>query len=192
MVEPERAPRPATILARHQITQGQGPFDMSKLLLNEYPLIILPTLAKEIGLNEAIVLQQVHYWIVTSGTRRGKHLWTYNSYEEWRRQFPFWSVSTVKRAIRSLEKDHGLLISEQHSRWNRTKWYRIDRKKLREIERLVNLAPSKGQPSRNRRSKMSRSNTETRTETSTERRGDNFENLGDILKRLQGGQDERP
>ena len=30
---------------------------MSKLLLNEQPMMVIPTLAKMIGLNEAIVLQ---------------------------------------------------------------------------------------------------------------------------------------
>lgn len=157
---------------------------MSKLLLNEYPLIVLPTLAEAIGLNEAIVLQQVHYWIVTAGKKRARHLWTYNTYKDWRKQFPFWSVSTVKRTIRSLEKQ-GLLVSEQYSPWIRTKWYRINRQKLLEIERVAKLASSRDQPPRNKRSKVSQSNTETRTETSTERRGGSFENLGDILRKVQ-------
>ena len=32
------------------------------VLYDRYPLIINPTLAELIGLNEAIVLQQIHYW----------------------------------------------------------------------------------------------------------------------------------
>lgn len=36
---------------------------MSKLLIDDYPIQVLPKLAKEIGLNEAIFLQQVHYWL---------------------------------------------------------------------------------------------------------------------------------
>ena len=36
---------------------------MSNLLINESPLQVLPTLATYIGLNEAIFLQQVHYWL---------------------------------------------------------------------------------------------------------------------------------
>jgi len=36
---------------------------MSKLLIDEYPLQVLPSLAVIYGLNEAIILQQVHYWI---------------------------------------------------------------------------------------------------------------------------------
>ena len=35
---------------------------MSKLLISENLVMIIPTLAVKIGLNEAIVLQQIHYW----------------------------------------------------------------------------------------------------------------------------------
>ena len=35
----------------------------SKLLIDEPPLQVLPSLALKIGLNEAIILQQVHYWL---------------------------------------------------------------------------------------------------------------------------------
>ena len=42
---------------------------MSKLLIQENPMMILPSLAEKIGLNQAIVIQQFHYWLVSS-----KHL----------------------------------------------------------------------------------------------------------------------
>ena len=35
----------------------------SPLLINEHPLMVLPSLATAVGLNQAIVLQQVHYWL---------------------------------------------------------------------------------------------------------------------------------
>jgi hypothetical protein len=35
---------------------------MSKLLLDEQPLLIMPKLATKIGLNESIIVQQIHYW----------------------------------------------------------------------------------------------------------------------------------
>jgi len=34
---------------------------MSNLLIQEVPLMVLPTLATKIGLNEAMFLQQLHY-----------------------------------------------------------------------------------------------------------------------------------
>ena len=36
---------------------------MSNLLLNEVPLMCQPSLATKIGLNEAIFIQQLHYWL---------------------------------------------------------------------------------------------------------------------------------
>ena len=42
---------------------------MKTVLLDEAPLLILPPLAMAVGSNEAIMLQQVHYWLAL----RGKH-----------------------------------------------------------------------------------------------------------------------
>ncbi|MDQ1000403.1 hypothetical protein QFZ28_000803 [Neobacillus niacini] len=39
---------------------------MSTLLINEAPLMIVPSLAVKIGMNEAVVLQQIHYWLSIS------------------------------------------------------------------------------------------------------------------------------
>ncbi|WP_411255314.1 hypothetical protein [Neobacillus niacini] len=84
---------------------------MSKLLINESPVMIIPSLAVKIGVNEAVVLQQIHYWLrISKHTIEGR-TWVYNTYEEWQKQLPFWSVSTIKRTIRSLEM-LGLLLSE--------------------------------------------------------------------------------
>ena len=41
----------------------QEEIDMSRLLLEDEPLVVLPKLATVIGLNEAIILQQLHYWL---------------------------------------------------------------------------------------------------------------------------------
>ncbi|ETI69900.1 conserved phage C-terminal domain-containing protein [Neobacillus vireti] len=108
---------------------------MSRLLINESPVMIIPSLAAKIGLNEAVVLQQIHYWLGISKHKIEGRTWVYNTYEEWQKQLPFWSVSTIKRAIRSLEM-LGLLLSEN---WNqmkmdKTKWYSIAYEKLQEFE----------------------------------------------------------
>ena len=64
---------------------------MSKLLLDENPLMIMPQLAVKIGLNESIVLQQIHYWLEINRkadkNKRDGFYWTYNSYKEWQKQF---------------------------------------------------------------------------------------------------------
>jgi hypothetical protein len=106
---------------------------MFKLLLDEPPLVVLPSLAKRIGLNEAIVLQQVHYWLVslretkrTESFKEGRW-WIYHSYAQWAETFPFWSEVTIKRTFLDLEK-RGLLLSAQlaDDPRDRRKWYTID------------------------------------------------------------------
>ncbi len=112
---------------------------MENLLLNEYPLIVLPGLAKRIGLNEAIVLQQIHYWVKQNERANRNHkdsyYWTYNTYEEWQEQFPFWSTRTIQRATRSL-REKGLIITGSYNKMgnDNTNWYRIDYGKLVSIE----------------------------------------------------------
>jgi len=103
-------------------------------LLDEYPLIILPSIAVVVGLNEAIILQQIHYWIQHNSksshadlTFRLGHQWTYNTLKAWMDQFPFWSLNTIRRAITSLE-NAGIVVSAQlaDDPRDRTVWYRID------------------------------------------------------------------
>ncbi|MED3717323.1 DnaD domain protein [Geobacillus thermodenitrificans] len=107
---------------------------MSKLLLDEKPLVILPSLAKEIGLNEAIILQQFHYWLQESNNERDGQRWIYNTYEDWQKQFPFWSVTTIRRTIKKLE-NQGIIVSDNLNsmKIDKTKWYRIDYERLEEI-----------------------------------------------------------
>ena len=109
----------------------QAGVKMNNLLINEYPLMVLPGLAKKIGLNEAIILQQVHYWLKTSAKQRDGKTWTYNTYQDWQKQFPFWSERTIRRTIKNLE-DEGYLISGNYNKlaYDKTKWYTIDYEKL--------------------------------------------------------------
>lgn len=108
---------------------------MSKLLIQESPLTFQPSLAVAIGLNEAIVLQQIHYWISNArnkGYEQDGYKWVYNTYVDWKTEnFPFWSENTIQRIFTSLE-DKGLVISIQpmKGKYDRTKYYRIDYPKL--------------------------------------------------------------
>lgn len=70
-------------------------------------LVVNLSLAQEIGLNEAIVLNQIHYW-----QKKCKHKWIYNSYEDWKKQFCFWSNRTIQRIFLSLEQK-GLIESKR-------------------------------------------------------------------------------
>lgn len=98
-------------------------------LLDDPPLLVLPRLAVLVGLNEAIVLQQVHYWLGRASQKGRNRLngftWVYNSYEEWQTNFPWWSVRTIRRTVISLEAT-GILVARQLNGSDRRKWYRID------------------------------------------------------------------
>lgn len=108
---------------------------MSDLLIDESPVLVIPSLAVKIGLNEAMVLQQIHYWAKKKKTAREGFYWVYNSYEAWQEQFPFFSKSTIGRTIRSLEK-LDLLITGNFNKlsFDKTKWYRINYNKLDEYK----------------------------------------------------------
>ncbi|HGO3331226.1 TPA: DnaD domain protein [Staphylococcus aureus] len=100
---------------------------MNKLLIDDYPIQVLPKLAELIGLNEAIVLQQIHYWLNNSKHKYDGKTWIFNSYPEWQKQFPFWSLITIKRTIYSLEKQNLLLIGNySKAKFDKTKWYTIN------------------------------------------------------------------
>lgn len=99
----------------------------SKLLIDDYPIQVLPKLATEIGLNEAIILQQIHYWLNQSSHNHDGKKWIYNTYDDWNKQFPFWSVMTIRRAINSLEKQNLILIANYNKAgFDKTRWYSIN------------------------------------------------------------------
>lgn len=111
---------------------------MSKLLFNVHPLVIDKELATLIGLNETIILQQIHYWIEinrkASVNFYEEKYWTYNTIAEWREHFPFWSFDTVKRTLTRLRK-LGLIITGNFNKlsMDRTLWYSIDYEKLNKL-----------------------------------------------------------
>ena len=74
---------------------------MATLLMDEYPLMVSPWLAKEIGLNEAIFLQQLRFWESKNMGRVDEdgRRWIYNSIPAWLQQFPFLSERTLKRVV---------------------------------------------------------------------------------------------
>lgn len=110
---------------------------MNRLLINEPPLVVLPSLAKLIGLNEAIFLQQLHYWLQTSKNERDGRKWVYNTFEDWQKQMSFWSVVTIKRIVKSLRDGNLVITTAEHNTMqiDRTLWYTINYEALNELER---------------------------------------------------------
>nr|WP_054549350.1 conserved phage C-terminal domain-containing protein [Lysinibacillus sphaericus] len=102
------------------------------LLINEPPLQVLPSLAVKVGLNEAIILQQLHFKSLISAHIHDGHKWVFNSYQQWQNEFPFWSEKTIKRAIRKLEDDGYIFSTDEFNKYkiDKTKWYRLNYTKL--------------------------------------------------------------
>lgn len=104
---------------------------MTKLLIDEPPLQVLPSLAILIGLNEAIILQQIHYWLKTPNVGRivDGRKWIFNSVRQWKEtNFPFWSEATIRRAITNLIKA-GIIETRSDLNkkgFDKTLWYAIN------------------------------------------------------------------
>lgn len=106
---------------------------MSKKIIDERAILLLPSLAVKIGLNNAIFIQQLHFWLDVAtelgyGVQHEGETWVYKTAEEWKnKDFPFWSVPTIRRIINDL---HGKgIIKSQYlndDKWNRTLYYRVD------------------------------------------------------------------
>lgn len=103
-------------------------------LLSEAPMLVYPTLAKLLGINKSIMLQQLHFLLNTTKTAKNKYnfidgrWWVYNSYPEWQRDYFVWlGESTIKRFFLELE-DAGIVRSRQGVKNpnDRRKWYTID------------------------------------------------------------------
>jgi len=110
----------------------------SKLLIPEPPLQVIPSLATILGVNQAIILQQIHYWLLSSEHEIDGEKWIYNSYQQWASQFTWLKPRAIQKHILQLEKA-GFLISDKHNtmKRDRTKWYRIDYERLNlECEKL--------------------------------------------------------
>lgn len=128
---------------------------MYNSVLDERLLAFNPTLASIIGLNESIVLHQIHYWLNNIEKSENEEykmyhhhcgrFWVYNTFEQWHNQFPYISIRTLKTTFKNLE-DCGLLITGNFNKmgYDRTKWYSIDYNALETLENThsANIAQS--------------------------------------------------
>lgn len=112
---------------------------VQELLFNDQPVVINRKLAKCLGLKEAVIFQQIHYWLEinkrTKNNFKENKYWTYNSVKAWHEnEFDFLSLRTVERTLQKLEKD-GLLESKVFNKMagDKTKWYTINYDKLLEV-----------------------------------------------------------
>lgn len=98
------------------------------LIEGDRPLIVLPELVKVVGLEPAIILQQLH-WLLRDN-RNGKMIdgrrWVFNTYEGWQKYFPWISVRSLRRYFLSLEKEKFLLSCQPEGTMSRRKYYRVN------------------------------------------------------------------
>ncbi len=98
-------------------------------------LAINPDLAKEIGIDNAHLISQIHYWLqnnqagyIFEGVK-----WIYNGYKAWAEQLCWLSEYQIGRLIRKLE-DQGFIITDNfhHNTRDRRKWYCLNYQLLKE------------------------------------------------------------
>lgn len=84
--------------------------------------------AEEFGLEEAIMLYNIKYWITLNKANNTNfndgRTWTYNSVSAFKKLFPFWSERQIGRILKSLIEKH-ILITGNYNKiaYDRTLWY---------------------------------------------------------------------
>lgn len=105
-------------------------------LLAKTPLSIKKEIENEIGLNGAVILQKLHFWLEKNKKEQRNYIdgkfWTYNSIRAWQEDYFYYlSFSTVKRAFAKLEKAEYIISANfNKDTRDRTKWYTINYDKL--------------------------------------------------------------
>lgn len=106
---------------------------------NVSPMVVYPQLAKLIGLNEAIIIQQIHirhfndipgYWVI-----RPYHVWQSDV-------LMFMSIGAIKRAFAKLKALNLIYVKAYTSDYAVTNAYRVNYLKLAEILQLP-ISPPK-------------------------------------------------
>ena len=97
-------------------------------------------LAKEYGIEEAILLHHFYYWIAKNAANN-RHFhdglyWTYNSKKAYAEIFPYINETKIARVIKHLE-ELGFIAKGNYSddKWNRTNWYALTKKCIGILER---------------------------------------------------------
>lgn len=141
---------------------------MNNLLFDERPLVILPSLAVALGdLDEAAILQQIHYWTQKNMNVVDGYSWVYNSMEEWQKQFPWLSKRSLDRKFKKL-KEKNLLVIENHNKkkFDKTNWYRINYEELNKLS--SSMAVSSVNPVAEAKAKTKTSQVKTSATAKTE------------------------
>jgi len=102
-------------------------------------LRIYPSLAKEIGFNESILLLQLDFWLQVSPHEKNGQKWTYQSVRDIQKKvFPFWSIATINRTIKSLI-DQGLIIVGNFNvkKYDKTRWFTLNYNNITKLKSVI-------------------------------------------------------
>lgn len=109
-------------------------------LVEKNTLTIEPTLALKVGLNESILLKQLHYWIKKSKKSSDGKKWVFNTYKQWQEQLPFFSEKTIQRIISNLKENGWIEVKQlDKNKMNRTNFYTINYKKIQELIQEIGI-----------------------------------------------------
>ena len=132
------------------------------LLIQDAPHVFSPHLAKEIGLHECLLLQQLHWLIQNNNCKyHDDHFWWKHTNAQWLDTLPYFqNEKRVLKTVKSL-RSQNLLIAEtltwkiEKIRGDRTLWYRVNYQEVerlskeietRKLQKKINKATAKNQP----------------------------------------------
>ncbi|MDP1930848.1 MAG: DnaT-like ssDNA-binding domain-containing protein [Gammaproteobacteria bacterium] len=118
---------------------------MQSSLVPERPLVISPTLAATIGLEEAVMLHVLSELMVHRDVRVKDRLsWIELGHPDLCRAFPFWALIDIKRVQKSLQ-DLGLILIDPETGRQDTSWFAINqpRDDVQEQSRAVPAATTR-------------------------------------------------
>lgn len=92
-----------------------------------------PQVAKEYGVNAAIIFQNLAYWIEHNRANEANfhdgRYWTYNSVRAFAELFPYLTDKQVRGALKKLEEGGMILVGNYNkSAYDRTRWYALAEK----------------------------------------------------------------
>lgn len=125
-------------------------------------------LAKQYGVEEAIVIANFQYWIrhnAANGTNiRDGRVWTYNSYKAMIKLFPYWSEKQIRRIMTSLV-NAGILMTANFNTdgFDKTMWYAFVEQDKFIPERYVSMCPNGQRQSKSTSAQMGTSSAQMGT-----------------------------
>ena len=107
---------------------------VSAVLFNDESIPLPKIAATLFGVNEALFIQQLHFFERIGNFNYEGEVWVYKTIEDWSEELPWWSTSTIKRIIKTLTLA-GLLQVKQldRNRNNHTNYYRLNYSVLDEM-----------------------------------------------------------